>query len=352
MRVDVDISNRGAARANIVVYRTGDCFKGDDPSFAITGNGSVGCEQAFERGVIARPSPGDIFIRFQPIPTFAHWTRAKTAAGGVNTVRSAIATGTALRNTCECGTPVDAAAALSWSLPVPAHGHLGVAHLITMSTGAGRLPASLSATLVAEGAHVDLTARVATILGPVVGAAVLFERGSLPACTAVTDWRGRATCRANGRADVFTATYFGDTAQRPASRRFGHLDPNPPPQPASFPACATFDTGPSGFALGILGDGHYMLVDAVTLAPPCPTVLYRARSEGVVIGEARGDLRATDSFGQPVAGFVSLYLDQPHESGCIVLQSVDIRTGGVLDTVPGPTTGKLCLDEVGGQKFR
>ena len=91
---------------------------------------------------------------------------------------------------------------------------------------------------------------------------------------------------------------------------------------------------------------------AGTLAPPCPTVLYRARSQGVVIGEARGDLRTTTLTGEPIAGLANLYLDDQHASGCITLESVDLRTGAVIDKVPSATSGKSCLDAVGGQKFR
>ncbi len=87
MRVDVDISNRGATTANVVLYRTGDCFRGDDISFAITGAGAVGCEQALQRGVVARPSPGDIFIRWQPLTVRGSSIPPHSAAGGVNTVR-------------------------------------------------------------------------------------------------------------------------------------------------------------------------------------------------------------------------------------------------------------------------
>ncbi len=92
MRIDVDIRNSGAATANVVVYRTGDCFRGDDISFAITGAESVGCEQALERGVVTRPSPGDIFIRFQPsrsaCPRSAITRRAGTRVGTVRSGRS------------------------------------------------------------------------------------------------------------------------------------------------------------------------------------------------------------------------------------------------------------------------
>ncbi len=352
LRVDVDIRNRGATTANVVVYRTGDCFKGDDISFAITGAGAVGCEQALERGVVGRPSPGDIFIRYQPLAVRGNSIPADFAAGGVNTVRSAIATGAALANTCECGTPVDAAAALSWSLPVPARDHLTVSHLLTMSTGDGRDPTTITGALTGKNGKWKLTAHVATASGPVPGAPVLFERGSFTACTAITDATGTATCRTNGRRDVFTATYFGDTALRPASTQFGQADPNPPRQPRSFPACAQFDTDFPGFALAISGDGHYQQVVATTLAPPCPTVLYRARSLGVVIGEARGDLRTTSPTGEPVAGLANLYLDDQHASGCIVLESVDLRTGAVVDTIPSATAAYPCLFSVGGQKFR
>lgn len=346
MRVDVDISNRGPATANVVVYRTGDCFRGDDISFATTGPGSVGCEQALQRGVVARPSPGDIFIRWQSLTVRGNSIPAKSVAGGVNAVRSAIATGAGLANTCECGTPIDAAAALSWSLPVPARGHLAVSHRLTMSTGAGRHHTTITGAL--SGEH--MTARVAAVSGPLPGVPVLFERGSLPFCTAITDATGRATCRTNGHRDIFTATYFGDTAHRPASTQFGRA--HPPRQPATFPACAQFDPGPFGFAFAINGDGHYQQVVATTLAPPCPTVLYRARSQGVVIGEARGDLRTTSPTGDPLAGLASLYLDDQHASGCIVLESVDLGTGAVVDTAPSATSGKPCLDSVGGQKFR
>ena len=101
------------------------------------------------------------------------------------------------------------------------------------------------------------------------------------------------------------------------------------------------------------GDGHYQLVVAATLAAAVPDrPLPRRVSQGVVIGEARGDLRRTDLFGAPVAGFVNLYLDEQHRSGCIVLESVDLHTGAVVDKVPSATSGKSCLDEVGGQKFR
>ena len=138
MRVDVDVSNHGSTTENVVVYRTGDCFRGDDIWFPIAGAGSVGCEQALERRVIARPSPGDIFIRFQPLAVRRKAIPAAWRAGDVSTIRSAIAAGSALANTCECRVPVDAAAALSWSLPVPPHGTLSASHLLTMSTGNGR----------------------------------------------------------------------------------------------------------------------------------------------------------------------------------------------------------------------
>ena len=370
LRVAVDVRNGAGTNANVVVYRTGDCFPGDDVSYAITGAGSVGCEEAFERGVIARPSPGDIFIRFQPLAAHRHahhelrgstrhqhrdhepTVRATSIAGDVHTVRAAIATGAALAGTCECGTPLDAAAALSWSLPVPAHDQATVSHLLTMSTGEGRRATTMTGQLSGHHGHWLLTARVRVAGRPLAGVPVLFERGSLTACTAVTDARGRAICRTDGRPDIFTATTFGDTTSRPASTRFGHVDPYPPAQPPSFPACAQFDAGPGGIELAITGDGHYQQVIATTHAPPCPTVLYRARSYGHVIGEVRGDERATNLFGDPVAGFVYLYLDDQHASGCIVLESVDLRTGAVIDTAPSATSGKPCLDEVAGQKFR
>ena len=71
-----------------------------------------------------------------------------------------------------------------------------------------------------------------------------------------------------------------------------------------------------------------------------------------MIGEARGDLRTTSLTGQAVAGLANLYLDDSHTSGCIVLESVDLRTGAVVDRIPSTTSGQACLDSVGGQKFR
>jgi hypothetical protein len=357
LQIDVDVRNSGATSANVVLYRTGDCFKGDDISFAITGAGSVGCEQARERGLVARPSPGDIFIRYEPLTvpgtsSHDHATRAMSAAGGVDTVRRAIATGAPLANTCECGTPVDAAAALSWSLAVPAHGHLTASHLLTMSTGEGRDRTTITGEVRGRDGHVKVSAHVTTAGGrPLRGVRVLFERGSFTACSAITDRWGRANCRAAGDRDAFTATYFGDTTYRPAGVEIGRTDTDVR-QPPSFPACAQFDPGPSGLGLVIDGDGHYQTVIGVTLAPPCPTVLYRARSNGVVLGAARGDLRTTSLTGQPVTGLANLYLDDAHASGCIVLESVDLRTGAVIDTVPSASSGKSCLDAVGGQKFR
>ena len=78
---------------------------------------------------------------------------------------------------------------------------------------------------------------------------VLFERGSFPVCTAVTNARGNAACGTTGHRDIFTATYFGDPSHRPASVQFGRADPNPPAQPPSFPACAQFDSRSVGVAL-------------------------------------------------------------------------------------------------------
>ena len=88
---------------------------------------------------------------------------------------------------------------------------------------------------------------------------------------------GLGNVSAGGDRDVFTATYFGDPVRRPAAVQFGQLDSHLH-QPPSFPACAQFDSGPSGLGLVIDGDGHYQQVIGVTLAPPCPTVLYRALS--------------------------------------------------------------------------
>ena len=153
-------------------------------------------------------------------------------------------------------------------------------------------------------------------------------------------------------ATFFTATYFGDTRHRPASTRFGQVDPRPPWQPRTFPACAQFDPAPFALQLQILGDGHYSQVASATLAPPCPTVLYRAPSNGVVIGEIRGDLRATDLTGNPTADLASLYLSRENSSGCITLESVDLHDDIVVDTIRSATSGKTCLDSVGGQKFR
>ena len=93
-----------------------------------------------------------------------------------------------------------------------------------------------------------------------------------------------------------------------------------------------------------------------TKAPPCPGVIYRATADGVPIGEKRGDFRTTTFVGDPVAGFAELLINTGYglgTPGCIHIQSIDSRTGDVVDEYPGPGDApKVCIDEVAGQKFR
>ena len=67
------------------------------------------------------------------------------------------------------------------------------------------------------------------------------------------------------------------------------------------------------------------------------------------------DLRDTDEFGRPISGLALLYISGPlggGVGGCVLLQSVNAKTGAIIDTAPGEAPGDHCLNFVGGQKFR
>ena len=140
----------------------------------------------------------------------------------------------------------DIAAALSWSLHIAPAANATVAHRLTYSVGAGRIPSKVVAGASVKKGVTRLTAVVSFAGHRIPGATVDFVVGSLTACSGVTDSKGQAACVFAGAAPQFVARYRGDTVFLPAN---GNYTPNPlpppPPDPPGFPACGHFDrTGP------------------------------------------------------------------------------------------------------------
>ena len=345
VQVDMELRNNGSTPADAIIYRTGDCFPGADLAFAVVGNGSAGCENARQHGLVRTTTPASAFIRFEPT-----LGASRFAAGNVVDIRNTIAARTPLGNTCECGTAIDPAAALSWSVHTGGHASAFVSHRLTMSAAGGRDAVDLTAKLSGRTGHWHLVAHATDNGHALSGAPVVFRRGELVACTAVTNATGTATCSTSGRTGVFEATYYGDARHRPAIVSFGAADPHPP---AARGKCARFAPFPNG-PLSALGDGHFFEVIVPTQAPACPGVTYRAFNNGVEIGEFRGDRTAVGT-GPKRTGVVFLYIATGLDAGivgCITVQSIDPRTGNVVDHTPKPTDPDACLPSVGGQKFR
>ena len=349
MRTTVILKNVGPSDAQVVVYRTGDCFPGADLGYGMAGGGSVGCEQALQRGANAQPAPGPIFMRWDPTAGTSRFT-----AGSVTAVRNAIGAGTALANDCDCRAPKDVAAALSWTETIPAAASATVAHTLTLSTSAGRDMSQVEPTVRSIAGSKYLFAKVTSLGVGIAGAAVDFRVGSLTQCAVVANASGTARCPWHGPAPRFVATYIGDAQRRPARATFVPATPPPPLDLTGFPACAHFDR--TGFALLTAGDAHHEEIGMTTQAPPCPGVIYRATADGVPVGSMNGDLRTTTFVGDSVAGFASLFIETGFgltTAGCHKIQSIDSRTREIIDTYPGPGDApKVCIDEVAGQKFR
>ena len=105
--------NNGTTNANVVLYRTGDCFRGDDVVVRDDG-GRIGRVRA---GAATRRHRPPLARRHLHPVAAAHirpQPDRREVRGGRTSTRSAARSPPAPRwpNTCECGTPVDAAAAL------------------------------------------------------------------------------------------------------------------------------------------------------------------------------------------------------------------------------------------------
>lgn len=346
----VRVENGAAAARDVVVYRTGDCFPGSDPGFGLTGShGAIGCEQAVMDGLNAVPIAGPVYIRWVPTRGASHF-----AISAVTDLRSAIRAGGPLTDTCDCATPHDIAAGLSWSLHLAPAAHATVAHQLTYSVRAGRDSSKVVAGVAVKKGVTHLTAVLTADGHPIAGATIDFVVGSLTACSDATNHKGEAACVVAGPVPQYVARYRGDTAYQPANGKYTpNPPPPPPPDPPGFPACGHFDR--SGFALVTGGDTHSQMVAVTTDAPPCPIVKYTAYGNGVEIGEMRGDLRTISLTGETVPGVAALYIDEPFGAvgpGCIYVTATDTRTGVVLDTLPAPGESPRCIVQVGGQKFR
>lgn len=345
----VKIENDAAVARDVVVYRTGDCFPGSDIGFGISGHGAVGCEQAVQDGLNAVPVAGPVYMRWIPTRGASHFD-----VGAVTDLRGAIRAGGPLADSCECTTPQDIAAALSWSLHIAPAASATVAHQLTYSVRAGRDRPNIVAGAVVKKGVTSLTAVVTAAGHPIPGATIDFVVGSLTACTGVTKHNGEASCVVVGTAPQYVARYRGNTTYQPANATYTPNPlPPPPPDPPGFPACGHFDRAGPDLVTG--GDTHSEEVAVATDAPPCPIVQYTAYGNGVEIGEMRGDLRTVSLTGEPLPGMAALYIDEPFGvvgPDCIFVTATDTRTGVVLDTLPAPGESPPCLFEVEGQKYR
>lgn len=130
-RTDVQIANGGTAPRAVVLFRAGDCYlQGSDQGYGFVdpARKTVGCS--------ANPSnsPSGRVIAWSPVTDGNNYLEARQA-----TVWGQIGAKSPLPDTCECGVFQDNAAALSWSLSLPAGGQETRSHLTTFSP-AGQLP--------------------------------------------------------------------------------------------------------------------------------------------------------------------------------------------------------------------
>lgn len=150
-RTDVQVANNTGAPVAATLYRGGDCFLQDsDSSYAAIGNpaGAVAC-LAPDSG---NPSiPGTRIEQWLPLTSGSHFYESFFA-----NVWSAMSSGSAFPDTCDCTTDEDSGGGLSWAISLPAGGSIVESHLTTFSP-LGSTP--LTTTKTADQANVNAGAQ-------------------------------------------------------------------------------------------------------------------------------------------------------------------------------------------------
>jgi len=218
-RTTVRIENSGAAAADVVLYRAGDCYLGGSDygyGFVVSEIGAVACSKTADN------EPADRVEQWVPITGGSNYFH-----DSYGTVWSHIGSQAPFPDTCKCATFLDNGAGLSWSLSVPAAGAVTVSHITNFG-----LAASLS-KVEAHAAVLDVDVTDPTAAGvltyaatvtdavsgaPVAGAPIEFYVGSELVCTGTTGVDGRGGCESLTtavelvQAGEYTALFPGSTA--------------------------------------------------------------------------------------------------------------------------------------------
>ncbi len=127
-RTDLALANTSTEARNVVIYRAGDCYMGDDDfGFGQVEGRSVACSAT------ANNSPPGRVLRWTPIGTGA----SNYFEGFFATVFAQVGLRTPLPDTCRCTELIDNGAAISWSLSVPAGASATRSHNLTLTGNAG-----------------------------------------------------------------------------------------------------------------------------------------------------------------------------------------------------------------------
>jgi hypothetical protein len=146
----VSVSNNTAEDREITIYRAADCFLGgSDEGFGLvspvgTNGNAVACT--------ASADGTGLIEQWVPLTPGSHYLQSD-----FTTVWGTIGAQAEFPDTCQCGSPIDNAAGLSWTETVPAGETFVASHLTVFSpTGASPVDANITITTPADGATYQL----------------------------------------------------------------------------------------------------------------------------------------------------------------------------------------------------
>jgi hypothetical protein len=242
-RTDVTVQNTGGGPVSGFIYRAGDCFlQGTDVGFGFvdTARAAAGCSQN------ANNTPAGRIEQWFPITGGNQYLETSYSQGW-----GAIATQTALPNTCQCTTSIDNWAGLSWSYNLAAGGSATFSHYTTFSpTGVAGPPPAGSGPVTAFGPNGLVVApsnrrcisrrhfriRLRQRGGIRIEQAVVFVNGRRVAVrrgrrvTAAVDLRGLPKGRYRVRITIITTTgriITGTRRYRTCAKRHRHKSTGP-----------------------------------------------------------------------------------------------------------------------------
>jgi uncharacterized repeat protein (TIGR01451 family) len=170
-RTDVTVANAGAAPVAAVLYRAMDCYLGgSDSGYGMLNGTAVGCS--------ANPNnvPAGRIEQIVPLTAGNNYYQSSYSA-----VWAAIGTHQPFPNTCDCNTPQDNGAGISWNITVPAGGSVTYSNVTVFSpTGAQ----ALFVTKTADASNVDPGASdgyTVTVNNPGADATINSITDTLPA---------------------------------------------------------------------------------------------------------------------------------------------------------------------------